>query len=43
MDGVSMEGKEEEDRELCLKFTTLWKIILAHCPCVIFINVLQSK
>lgn len=34
MDGVSMEGKKEEDRRLLLKFTTLWKSILACISCM---------
>lgn len=34
MDEVSMEGKKEEDRRLLLKFTTLWKSILACISCM---------
>lgn len=33
MDGVH-KGKEEEDRRLCLKVTTLWKMIPAHYSCL---------
>lgn len=50
MDEVIMEAKEEDSR-LCLKVTTLWKMILAHYSCMMFsyavrkplIDVLQSK